>query len=86
MYRADKNCHPEQLLVVIIGSPEWDAVGTNDFTHVDMNDLDLGRKAENLLLSQIKSEESIPFQHFIQNCPVGGGSPVCNISQRREGW
>lgn len=75
---------PQQLSVVIIGSPEWITAGTNDFTHVDMNDLDLGKKAANLLLSQIQSEETIPFQHIIQNCTLVEGSSVCNISQRRE--
>ncbi len=72
---------PEQLSVVIIGSPEWITAGTNDFTHIEMNDLELGRKAANLLLSQIQSEEPIPFQHLIQNCTLVEGSSVCNISQ-----
>ncbi len=75
---------PEELSVVIIGSPEWVSAGTNDFTHVDMNDLNLGRKAANLLLSQIQSEENISFKHIIQNCTLVKGSSVCNISHRRE--
>lgn len=75
---------PDQLSVVVIGSPEWVSAGNNDLTHVDMNDLDLGRKAANLLLDQIKSKEDIPYQHIIQNCTLVEGSSVCNISRRRN--
>jgi LacI family transcriptional regulator len=70
---------PEDLSVMIIGSPEWVMAGKNDFTHIDMNDLELGRKAANLLLDQIQSDEEIPFQHIIQDCTLVEGSSVCDI-------
>lgn len=75
---------PQQVSVVIIGSPEWVNAGTNDFTHVDMHDLALGKKAANLLLAQIQSEGDIPFQHIIQDCSLVEGSSVYDISNRRE--
>jgi|LSQX01.1.fsa_nt_gb LacI family transcriptional regulator len=70
---------PEELSVMIIGSPEWIMAGKNDFTHVDMNDLELGRKAANLLLSQIQAEGDVPFQHIIQDCSLIEGSSVRDI-------
>ena len=70
---------PNDLSVMIIGSPEWVMAGKNDFTHIDMNDLELGRKAANLLLDQIQSDEEIPFQHIIQDCTLVEGSSVCDI-------
>lgn len=70
---------PEDLSVMIIGSPEWIMAGKNDFTHVDMNDLELGRKAANLLLSQIQTEGDVPFQHIIQDCSLIEGSSVRDI-------
>ncbi|MGE4465429.1 LacI family DNA-binding transcriptional regulator [Sphaerochaeta sp.] len=70
---------PEELSVMIIGSPEWIMAGKNDFTHVDMNDIELGRKAANLLLSQIQQEDEVPFQHIIQDCTLIEGSSVRDI-------
>ena len=70
---------PEDLSVMIIGSPEWIMAGKNDFTHVDMNDIELGRKAANLLLSQIQQENDVPFQHIIQDCTLIEGSSVRDI-------
>lgn len=70
---------PDDLSVVIIGSPEWVMAGKNDFTHVDMNDLELGRKAANLLLSQIQQDDEVPFQHIIQDCSLIEGNSVRDI-------
>lgn len=75
---------PEDLSVMIIGSPEWVRAGKNDFTHVDMNDLELGKKAANLLLDQIQSDDEVPYQHIIQDCTLVEGSSVCDITKRRE--
>jgi LacI family transcriptional regulator len=70
---------PGDLSVMIIGSPEWVMAGKNNFTHIDMNDLELGKKAANLLLDQIQSDEEIPFQHIIQDCTLIEGDSVCDI-------
>ena len=74
---------PTDLSVVIIGSPEWVSAGQNDFTYVDMNDLELGKKAANLLLAQIQDKD-IPYQHIIQDCTLKAGSSVRNISQEEK--
>jgi len=74
---------PQDLSVVIIGSPEWVGAGQNDFTHVDMNDLALGKKAATLLLAQVQDKD-IPYQHIIQDCTLVAGSSVRNISQEEQ--
>ncbi|MGE4583950.1 MAG: LacI family DNA-binding transcriptional regulator [Sphaerochaeta sp.] len=67
---------PEDLSVLIIGSPEWIMAGNNCFTHLDMHDLELGRKAANLLLDQIQRPDEVPFQHIIQDCSLVEGTSV----------
>ncbi len=76
-YLHDQNIQiPKDLSVLIIGSPEWIMAGNNCFTHLDMNDLELGKKAANLLLDQIQKGEEIPFQHIIQDCSLVEGTSV----------
>jgi len=75
---------PEDISVLIIGSPEWVSAGRNHFTHLDMHDFELGRKAANLLLSQI-TENDVPVQHIIQECSLVEGTSVKDISKTLGG-
>lgn len=70
---------PEDISVLIIGSPEWVSAGLNNFTHLDMHDFELGKKAANLLLAQI-TEDTVPTQHLIQECSLVEGTSVKDIS------
>lgn len=66
---------PEDLSVVLVGSPEWATTGYNNFTHVDMGDSELGRKAAEMLLEEIL-EGSKGYKHIIQECTLAEGGSV----------
>ena len=70
---------PEDMSVVIIGSPEWVSAGRNNFTHVDQGDYELGCKAANLLLEVINGDGKVPGRHIIQECTLVEGDTVYAI-------
>lgn len=75
-YLRDKDIRiPEDLSVVLIGSPEWATTGLNNFTHVDMGDYELGKKAAEMLLEEIRNG-SKGYKHIIQECTLVEGSSV----------
>ncbi len=66
---------PEDISVVLIGSPEWANTGFNNFTHVDMGEYELGKKAAAMLLEEIRNG-SKGYKHIIQECTLVEGSSV----------
>jgi len=75
---------PERISVVLIGSPEWAYTGKNNFTRVDMGDMELGKKAAQLLLDLVQNTKPVTPQRIIQNCTLVEGSSV-NIKQEKGG-
>ena len=73
----------KDISVMLIGSPEWAYTGNNDFAHLDMEELELGRKAAGLLLDLIMKGSPEP-NRVIQNCVLIEGSSVRKI-QKEEG-
>jgi len=73
---------PEDLSVVVSGSPSWVTAALNDFTHVHMNEELLGKKAAELLIKQIEGE--IPENeksHVLQPCTLIKGGTVKHIRE-----
>ena len=68
----------EDISVMLIGSPEWAYTGSNDFSRLDMEELELGRKAARLLLDLIKKGSAEP-NRVIQDCVLIEGSSVRKI-------
>lgn len=69
---------PEDVSVVLIGSPEWAYTGQNDFTRVDMGDLELGKKAARQLLDLIQNKSHVAPRRIIQDCTLVRGSSVAD--------
>ena len=69
----------EDISVMLIGSPEWAYTGNNDFTHIYMGDLEIGRKAAMLLLNLIMDGSAEPVQ-MTQACGLIEGSSVRKIN------
>lgn len=67
------------ISVVLIGSPEWVSAGSNNFTHVDMGDSELGTKAAELLLQMIQGE-TVEGKRIIQACSLKEGTSVLRIN------
>jgi len=67
---------PQDMSIVLIGSPEWATAGRNSFTHVEMGDYELGYKAANLLLEIINREGHVPPTHLVQECTLVEGRSV----------
>lgn len=79
--RDKKLSVPEDVSVVMIGSPEWAVTGNNQYTHVDMGDMALGRKAAEVLLDQIQGRLPVKNgSHFIQDCTLMEGATVNDLS------
>lgn len=71
---------PEDLSVILIGSPEWATSGWNDFSHVDMGELELARVAAQDLLDQILEKVEVEKSvRIIQGCKLIPGSTVRNL-------
>lgn len=68
----------EDISVMLIGSPEWAYTGINNFTRVEMGDLELGRKAAAVLLDLIKGKD-VPAKRLIQDCTLVEGTSVRRI-------
>lgn len=68
----------EDISVLLIGSPEWAYTGNNNFTHVDMGDYELGKKAAAVLLDLIRGKETASTR-VIQDCTLIEGTSVRNI-------
>ena len=73
----------EDISVILIGSPEWAYTGNNDFAHLDMEELDLGRKAARLLLDLIMNGSAEP-NRVIQDCVLIEGSSVRKIKKEER--
>jgi len=72
---------PDDISVLMIGSPEWAMTGRNNFTHVDMGDTALGTKAAEVLLEQIQGTLPVGSgSHFIQDCTLVEGDTVNDIT------
>ncbi len=70
---------PEELSVVLIGSPEWSYTGRNNFTRVDMGDMELGRKAARQLLDLIQNKSEPTSKRIIQACTLVRGTSVAQL-------
>ena len=68
---------PEDISVLLIGSPEWAYTGMNDFARINMNDAELGTTAAKVLLGQIQGKPLKP-QRYIHDCSVIDGRSVGN--------
>ena len=68
----------KDISVLLIGSPEWAYTGNNDFVYLDMEELELGRKAAMLLLDLIRNGSHEPNRE-IQDCVLVEGSSVRKI-------
>lgn len=68
---------PEDISVLLIGSPEWSYTGMNNFSRIDMNDSELGVTAATVLLSLIQGKEMEP-KRFIHDCSVIEGRSILN--------
>ncbi len=66
---------PEDISVLLIGSPEWAYTGMNNFDRVDMNDSELGKTAARVLLDQIQGKPLKP-QRFIHDCSIIKGQSI----------
>lgn len=66
---------PEDISVLLIGTPEWSYTGMNNFTCVAMNDVELGRTAAKVLLDQIQNVPLEP-QRFIHDCYIREGRSI----------
>lgn len=77
---------PEKLSVALIGSPEWAYVGYNGFTHVDMDEYNLGIAAAQRMMDLINGKE-IPSDklHIRQDCFLVEASSVKDINKERGG-
>lgn len=73
---------PNDISVLLIGSPEWAYTGMNDFARVDMNDSELGKTAAQILLDQIKGKTLQP-QRFIHDCSIIEGQSIINKEEIR---
>ena len=71
------------ISVMLIGSPEWANTGNNDFAHLDMEELELGRKAAALLLELIRNGSPEP-NRVIQDCVLVEGSSVRKIQKEER--
>lgn len=71
----------KDISVVLIGSPLWASTGLNNFTRVDMADIELGKKAASVLLDQIKNKPMQP-KRYIQNCSLVEGDSVVKIKKQ----
>jgi LacI family transcriptional regulator len=66
--------------VIVIGSPEWVNAGSNDFTHVDMGDSEVGSKAAEMLLSLISGCDGPGFEkQILQKCSLVKGTSVADL-------
>lgn len=70
---------PQDLSVVLIGSPAWATTGYNRFTHVDMGDFEMGRKAADLLLRQIEGESGAHDAQIIQESHLVEAGSVMDL-------
>ena len=73
----------KDISVMLIGSPEWANTGNNDFAHLDMEELELGRKAAALLLELIRNGSPEP-NRVIQDCVLVEGSSVRKIQKEER--
>jgi Transcriptional regulators len=71
---------PDDLSVTLVGSPEWAYTGLNNFTHVDMGEAELGRRAALALLAQIAGKNRTQEkQRMVQDCSLVPGATVRKI-------
>jgi len=76
----DRKLHiPDDISVILIGTPEWAFSGQNNFTRIDMGDMELGRKAAQLLLDLIQGREQSVAKRIIQDCSLVEGTSVKRI-------
>ncbi len=80
-YLCDKNLSiPGDISVVLIGSPEWSYTGRNNFTRVEMGDMELGKKAAQQLLDLIQNKKQTVPQRIIQDCTLALGTSVADLT------
>ena len=77
--RDRKIAIPEDMSVVITGSPDWVNTGNNNFTYIDQNEKELGRKAANLLIKTMRGIVD-QFEHVIQDCSIVEGDSVIDMN------
>ncbi len=81
-YLYEKNIRiPDDLSVIIIGTPEWAAVGM-DFTRVNQGDHALGHTAADYLIARINTpDDSFTPMHSVQSCTLIEGSTVKHMEE-----
>jgi len=72
---------PDDKSVILIGTPDWASTGFNDFARIDMGESELGRKAAEMLLEEIRNESDEPRQ-ITQGCTLIEGRSVLDLNRR----
>lgn len=69
----------EDISVVMIGTPEWANVGSNDFAQIEQHEYEMGQRAAAMLLDLIEHPEKKP-EKVCLNCTFHKGNSVKDLT------
>lgn len=72
---------PEDISIVLIGSPEWAYTGYTKYTYVDMGDFELGHNAAECLIGLLNGSQNEGL-HLIQDCKLIINNSTKNMEER----